>query len=463
MEKQQPPQEPQPVGHVLEAILEQTINLGNRLDAEKSALDVVLGGMAKARTGDNSAASAQRTGSMGRIPHPVDYHSLKRMKFLHGAHGRALQTKATSLTGFGFKSPDVAKKLDPLCETTFYDLMRVISQEIADCHTAYMEVARDGSNTALFHLPTERVHVYVRDRERNCHFEYEGDDGATTVFAPFGQLEKTRAWLKERSGGEQSAGEAEKLHEVIQFKVPNNWSPHYGVPDYLPVLPKVEISQVIDQFNFDFFQNWGSVAHMLLLHGDSIDDNTWQTIQKEYKKTLQNGRGFKGILANIPAKDLKVDKVELGSGQHEGHFLQYQQQQNVDVTSGHAVPFPIALIQPSEKMVFPKTDETRDSVRMFQAIWAGPMQMMIAETLGATLGQEITIKPAKRVSQEITGVTQELKEEDELPFMPKSLEEALDFNMAPMEGGPDDGKGLGQQQGAPAPGSEGTNGADQSG
>jgi len=442
--------EPTLEGSVSKALDELYLTIVPRDKANMRLLESIL---KSAGADGQSVETNQKDTDFGEVEHPVDYAKLVRLKYTNIQHGRCIDAKVTALVGFGYKrAKEISEKLDDLCKKTFAELSTEIAYDVVDTGAGYMEVVRDESDTLVGLNFMSVTKPKVERTKDGWHWKIHEPCGTSQNMAFFGDKEdyKKRNTTDTRTKAE--------ISELIQIRVPQNLSPEYGIPSHLAVIPKIEMSSVINQFNYDFFQNWGAVAQMLILHGAAIDPKTWAAIKTEYVRTVKEGHGMKGVLAHIPGKDLKIDKVDLGSNQFEGHFLEYERQVAVDIVGGHGVPHPIAMIQPNTSLTFPKTDETKDSVKMFQGFWAGAMQMLWANTLEGTLGQEIKLAPVKEQRQVTNGVSQEFEEIEHSGWMPKTIEESLQFGMAPQAGGPDDGKGLGQSQGAPKAGSTGTNG-----
>lgn len=403
--------------------------------------------------GNEEGKSNQPTArSEGIIPHPLDFELLVALRHTNVHHGRSLKAKKNATIGFGFKSPEVERALNPLTPRTSLETLCAVVDDFFDTGNGYIEVVRKGAGgaiTGLHHMSSQLTKVFIEDEvAHEWHYQLDGSDssgfwvvGKERHFARFGDRERVFAWLQEHRPN--TVERVEDVSEVIHLSAPNNISKWYGVPDWMSVIPLIEMVQVEQQFNYDFFQNWGSVALLLAFLGDRVDEDDWKKIVEKFQVTISRGRGHKSLILNLPSKDLKIDKQEIGTNMFatEG-MLEYDRNLALDIMSGHGTPPLIAGVSPSAaKLFFAKTGEVRDTLRLFQAMEIEPVQRLLAQTLECTLGQEITIADIVKRKQEISGVSQEMVEETISGWTPRQIEDVVTFDMTPQLGGPTEAGG----------------------
>lgn len=391
----------------------------------------------------------------GRVQHPMDFNLLISLKGTNVHHCRCIKSKRNATVGFGFKAEEVETLLDPLTNDGIQSVLNAVAEDYYDTGNGYIEVVKRGGRvTGLHHLPAHSVYVYIEGQDKKgdpleWHYEIEGTveaglfgTGVKKHFARWGEQQRVFEWIENKAGkaGVASGGQEnrDKVSEVIHFKNPNNKTRWYGLPDWTAALPKIEIVQVADQFNYDFFQNWGSIAQIVAVTGESVDDDDWEELEKHFQKTVASGQGFKSLLINLPGKDVKIERIELGKNQFEGSFLEYERNQVIDILSAHSVPPMVAGVQPSAKLFFAKRDEVRDTVRLFQALEVGPHQKVFRKCLELTLGTVYNIPQQPKVKQEISGVSQTMEREIVSGWTLRKMEDEIDFDMTPQTGGPDD-------------------------
>jgi hypothetical protein len=381
----------------------------------------------------------------GMVDHPVDYAKLRQLRTANIHHSRCITAKVQATTGFGHKSADVDKKLDPLCDSSWFETLMEMGNDLEDCYVAYLEVKRDGNGKVIgiYHIPSTNVYVEREEGGIFYHYRVSKHSGFSTVsdsdkyFARYKERPRLRKWMAQRRINLQTQGKATEVSEIIRFRVPNSLSRYYGVPTWLSVLPSIDTIQVSDQFAYDFFQNFGAVSQLLTFVGDTIDDADWKLIVQSFQETLRTG-GHKGMVLNLPSQTMRVEKLDLAGSFAPTGIMEFDRNKVVDIMAGHGVPYSIAGVAPSGKVVFSKSGETRETLQLFQALEIEGKQRMIAKVLERTLGQEsgLRIADEDKVSQEISGVTQEMKIDKISGWTLATVMDVIEFEMTPQLGGP---------------------------
>jgi hypothetical protein len=178
------------------------------------------------------------------------------------------------------------------------------------------------------------------------------------------------------------------VSEVIHFKNPSGKSRFYGIPDWLSCVPKIELTQCLDQFRYDFFLNRGVPEMFLFLTGAVLQKTDWDKIENAMRNNIGLGNSHKSVALNLPQKDLKIDCVKLAmEGKSEGgEYATTGDTLALAIVTAHRVPPLLAGIQIPGKLG--ANNELPNALMAFQSLVIGPDQESFQQTLGMTVGNK---------------------------------------------------------------------------
>lgn len=393
--------------------------------------------LAKAKS-DNPQASLQAT-SVGRVPEPVNFELLKQLRLGNTHHASCILAKVNATVGLGFKSDEVESLLGPLTRKGFEHVLAQAGSDFEDCGNGYLEVVRrDGMlkpPTGIHYLRAETVHIVQEEDSYEYHYEVDQAEGEHKKLPAYG--DKVR-YMEEVEGPLQSGKRADKdVAEIIHFSMPNGVCDKFGVPDWLSALPLIDMVQTQQQYWYDYFQNWGSVAKFLsITSDDEIDDTVWAEIETAFTSTGKGDGSFKTFVANLVGPNIKVQVHDLGGDPFTGTAIEADRNLALDIGSSHRTPPSLAHVVPSSKSVSSNKGVLREEVDAWQAMVIGQRQRVFAKTLERTLGQDFKVSPIKKVKQQVSGVTQEMVEIEESGWTLNKLRDEMEFDMSPQLGGP---------------------------
>jgi hypothetical protein len=335
--------------------------------------------------------SYQESG-IGLKQHPFDFAITSQFKLYNPWHSSCITAKKNATVGLGFKSNKVEKVLDPLCEISFQDVLGDVSEGFWQTGTGYFEVVWDPARTkilGLHHLPSPAAYLYWEDtRGANKHYEVhqigmapseENSETGQAQFALFGD----KLLFIQRM--QKTGKSADAVSEVIAIKNPTSLSRHYGMPDWLAAVAFIELVQVINQHEYDFYLNRAVPEFLLFLLGAKVSKPNWNKIVTAINSTIGYGNTKKSIAVNIPQQNLEVVLHKLGlSAEANSSYKEKLDSAAMAIVSAHQVPPLLAGILISGKLG--STNEFPNALQQFQEMVIAPAQKTFATTLANTLG-----------------------------------------------------------------------------
>lgn len=399
------------------------------LYAESQSGDSWHAKLLKARL-PNGAQSNQEDGlyTNSTKQQPFNMASVKRFLNQNEHHSTCILTKARATVGLGFKTPSEIKKdkeqqqpgevaepasteseeesrisevLNPLCKTTFKDILDANAEDYHNIGNAYIECVRGGDGygpiEGLFYAQGECV--WIKEQEGQEYFEVQPDGGVSKFHAPFGQKEEVVELLKLK--------DPRKVSELIHLPKVSSLSRWYGYPDWLSATASVELVQMITQHHFDFHQNRGVPELAAFFTGAHIDDKDWQVIEDAFKSNIGLGNSHKSVALNLPQPNLEIDIQKLAmEGKGQDPLSDQLDALAMRIVTAHRVPPLLAGIQIPGKLG--ATNELPNALMAFQSLVIGPAQDSILAILRKTLGDSslsgLDLKPDDFVLRKITDV-----------------------------------------------------------
>jgi len=403
---------------------------------KKSALMTRM--LAKAKS-DNTQASTQETYE-GRVTEPVNFELLKQLRWGNTHHASCILAKVNATVGLGFKSEQVEEILGPLTRKGFEHILTQTGADFEDCGNGYLEVVRrDGllkPPTGIHYLRAETVHIIQEPDSYEYHYEVDQAKGPLKKLPAYG--DKAR-YMEDVEGKISGSGKRDEkdVAEIIHFSMPNGVCDKFGVPDWLAALPLIDMVQTQQQYWYDYFQNWGSVAKFLsITSDDEIDDAVWTDIESAFTSTGKGDGSFKTFVANLVGQNISVQVHDLGGDPFTGTAIEADRNLALDIGSSHRTPPSLAHIVPSAKAISSNKGVLREEVDAWQAMVIGQRQRVFTKTLERTLGQDFKMKKVEKTKQEVSGVTQEMVVIEESGWTLNKLRDEMEFDMSPQLGGP---------------------------
>jgi hypothetical protein len=179
----------------------------------------------------------------------------------------------------------------------------------------------------------------------------------------------------------------EKVSEIIPFIQPSNRVKYYGYPDWVSATVDIDLLKKSKQYKADFYHNRGVLDKILIVTGQSVEGEDWDTIKASIKSSIGGGNNFKSMAMNLANKEAKVDVINMGaSGKDEEQFAKDNETLTQNIVSSHRVPPLLANILIPGKLG--ASNEFINSLIGFQLLVVSPYQNVFEKMLAKTLGGE---------------------------------------------------------------------------
>lgn len=345
--------------------------------------------------------------SEGMKDHPINMSAAIELMSANPHHETCINTKRDAIVGLGFRNeydrqkfamkdnpmaepptadpdeiPSAYEVLSPLTDTTLQDLLNDTAEDYENTGNGYWEVVRyNGRIVSLWHLPASSIWVKVEDSMVNRHYVYRSEDGTERKFARFGDLQRFLA----RPAG--SGLDPNNTSEVIHFRKGTSRSRYYGLPTWLSAVPAIELAQMINQQQFDFFKNRGVPEFMAFFIGQQMGKETWKQVEEAMKATIGSGNAHKSIALNITDPNMRVQVEKLALEHQSGNsFQELNDVVAMSIVTAHRVPPLLAGIQIPGKLG--AVNELPNALLAFQTLYVDQQQKVFTETLANTIGPE---------------------------------------------------------------------------
>jgi hypothetical protein len=278
--------------------------------------------------------------------------------------------------------------------------------------------------------------MYQEKESFDFHYEIDEVGGVTRKAALYGDKKRFMTDVEADNPKGDKRDDVD-VSEIIHFWMPNGICDMFGVPDWIAAMPIIDLIQSQQQYWYDYFQNWGSIAKFLSITSlDSIDDAVWTDLETAFTSTVKGDGAFKTFVANLVGPDIKVQVHDLGGNPFEGTAIEADRNMALDVASSHRTPPALAHIVPSAKNISSNKGVMREEVDVWQAMVIGPRQKIFITTLERTLGVDFPVPTLSRKKQEVSGISQEMVDVPESGWTLKRLRDEMEFDMTPQLGGP---------------------------
>jgi len=380
------------------------------------------------KTEEQDAGASSQKKTIGKKLHPFRMKAVRDFKTANVHHSACIETKVAATVGLGFKNEKVEDELDELCRVTWNNVIEPVCEDYWSCGNGYLEVVRntEGNISGLHHVPGHTVFIYFEDAyNKDFHYVVTSQDYAHSnekKFADFGDLEGFKA----RNPHSSTIEELKRTSEIIRFPKPSTLSSFYGYPDWLSAVPLIELSQMITQYNFDFFLNRGVPEFLLWITGGTVDEDLWNEIKSSLNATIGLGNSRKTMAINLPFTDMEINVEKLGLDTlSEGSFSEMSDAIAAYIVTAHGVPPALANIQFPGKMG--AANELPSGIAAFQAMRIARTQKHFKRILKGTLGRRSGgVSGLSNKKFDFRKITEEINlgETDTLSRMRQSLPEA---------------------------------------
>lgn len=376
-------------------------------DGSSTWLEAILHKMVPDPSHKADQASSQGV-NLGLKEHPFNMAAAIQFKNQNPHHSTCIEAKTRALVGLGFVDEDtVADELDPLCDSTFHEVLQSVGEDYWQVGNGYMEIIRDDGEkiTGIHHVPAATVQVCIEDVSYRRHYIVgaEGEGSGPVVMAPYGELKDFLARLNGTDEDSErddngvtdapsyrtfysSYGTPSERSEIIHFARRTSMSRWYGYPDWLSAVAGIELVQCMTQERYDFFLNRGVPEFMLFFLKARVPPKEWATIQRAMEATIGPGNQHKSLAVNIDDANIEVqlEKLAMDGAGAEAAFSDMSETLALDIVTAHRTPPLLAGIQIPGKLG--AVNELPNALLAFQVLVIGPEQVTFQAILGDTLG-----------------------------------------------------------------------------
>jgi len=332
----------------------------------------------------------------GDQPHPFDMQVAKDFSDANVHHSTCIRTKTDSTVGLGFKtdSEDFSKEeeiLDPLCNTSFQDVISDACDDYWQLGNGYLEIVRDSSEEnspiiGIHEIPGEGVQISLENVLGDIHYLVRDREGGMDQrFPSFGGLASFQRRMK-ANGSSPFGFDPNAFSEIIPFRKPSSRHRHYGYPDWLAAVAEIELTQCILQHEFDFYLNRGVPEMIIVTKGQTHSKKDKERINTALSATMGLGNQHKSIHIDLPNPDADLDihKLAMESKGDASIFTQMAESLALHIVSAHRVPPLLAGIQIPGKLG--ASNEMVQALMGFHLLVIAPAQRIFRRVLVNTLG-----------------------------------------------------------------------------
>ena len=343
-------------------------------------------------------------------PHPLNIEAVLALKDISGHHSSCIQAKkyvtvglgfidssdeidktsaegaiekvATLLSGQGHVESEVDKALDPLTNFGFMNELLDAGEDFYDTGTGYLEVCRNRKweITGISHVPARDIHACTYNGR--VYFQYDAPMGMSRYFAMFGK--RNKQWLLSKDGPFNAPLKEEEVSEIIPFIQPSNRVKYYGYPDWVSASVDIDLLRKAKQYKADFYHNRGVLDKILVVTGESVEQDAWEDIQRSLKQSIGEGKNFRSFALNLGNENAKVEIRNIGAeGKDEEQFAKDNETLTQNIVSSHRVPPLLANILIPGKLG--ASNEFVSALIGFQLLVVHPQQQIFQKMLAKTL------------------------------------------------------------------------------
>jgi PBSX family phage portal protein len=272
--------------------------------------------------------------------------------YVNVTHARCVRTKVQDSVGIGYRiEPTDDSSMDDkekdsdyklltdffsLCNNKNEDLVAVLKKVMIDyegCGNGYIEVSRGKDNmvNGLYHVNATSLR-WAKDKERII----QRVGNKYVWFKKFGE-ERVLDRFTGQWASDSGISDIDKIaNEIIPITKYSWLSSVYGVPEWLPALFSMYGDKMEQEYNIDFFLNYGVPAYALIVEGDSISNEVLEEVEKFFATTLKGSNHKMLTLATQAGVTLKFERLSVE--QKEASFRVYKKDNRDSILTAHNVP-----------------------------------------------------------------------------------------------------------------------------
>jgi len=283
------------------------------------------------------------------IDPPHDLVKLMNWMNISVVHSSCIHTKVQDTVGIGFylEPEDDSKIKDKEKDQNYKSLMEFFNQvndkediitllkkvaiDYEGCGNAYIEVSRgkDGNINGLYHINATTIKwgktkdkLIQKVGNKYVWFKLFGNEKILNRFT--GQFKDAIDNVDEIA------------NEIIPLTQYSWRSACYGLPEWLPALYSMFGDLKEQEYNIDFFVNYGVPAYALLITGSTLTDEVQEEVTK-YFETQLKGSSHKTLTLSTPTGvEMKFERLSVEA--KEASFRMYRKDNRDTILTAHHVP-----------------------------------------------------------------------------------------------------------------------------
>lgn len=235
--------------------------------------------------------------------YPFDLDKVAQAYKINPYHNQAIDIKAMNILGMGFEDSfmDILEDITP--DESAYTILLKTVRDIRTFGNAYWEINKIGG-VQIFHIP------------------------ANTVF------KNEKGWIQ-RIGDEEVEFEPDEIFHFAEYSFLSNV---YGTPDYLPVLPFVDLMNSIVTYNDNFFKGNAIPEQVMAVKGATLSPKALSAVQRFFRRAFSGVENSHKLLYLPLPHEAQVELIKLQSENKDGEFGKLFEQCVTAIIACHGVP-----------------------------------------------------------------------------------------------------------------------------
>lgn len=383
--------------------------------------ELLSGRLLKSASPAGSKILEDASSKLELLQHPYDLVAAAGMRTLNGHHVAALELVPDLIVGDGLRDPKVDDVLSPLCASGCFETeMAQVADDRNHLGWGVLEIVREPGNLnddapirgihairpqfTYLTRPTNSEYAMRVDLTGLCRAGHlDGTPGGSQIInnsaisyspgglskphAPFGKRQEFFKAFNITDPEQQAA-----TSEYILFNRRGNTNEGYSMPRWLAAAAYVELNLQALNYASDFYYNSGAPAWMLFAMGGAIDRRQWADLQDEVAKNHTGlGNRFRGLMANIPGKDVKVQLEQLETPAPSDGFAEQSQEIGANILSAHGIPPKLAGALVAGKLG--STNDVATDLLLLETTRISRERRLLSKVLARTLGTAEGLTP----------------------------------------------------------------------
>ncbi len=182
---------------------------------------------------------------------------------------------------------------------------------------AYLELVRNkkGDIVEIYHVPAYSVRI-----KSDGTGYVQVINGKTVEFKKFGDTDRP------------------DLNELVHIKNYYPLSSYYGIPDFLPALGAINLTEYAEKFNLNFFNNNAMPSMAIITEGGKLSDEAKKTVKEFLTSKLKGVENAHKVLYVPTQGNVKVKFEKLMTEIKDYSFRSLRLDNRDEVISAHGVP-----------------------------------------------------------------------------------------------------------------------------